>query len=161
MSKEILAKYSVLIAGTQFSVNEINELLKNGIKVIWFAGQNNGKAADELFDSYKEAGFFELYENPLGIETVIEDGQDIDSQKEVLEDLEKGDDRFNLEQFEVEHQPTDRNMIIEAGAGTGKTHVMINRIMYLMHMDPAFSFSKVAMITFTNKATDIMSKLCE
>ena len=156
MSKDVHAKYSVLIAGTQFSVNEINELLKNGIKVIWFAGQNNGKAADETFGPYKEAGFLELYENPLGIETIIEDGQDIDSQKEVLEDLENGDDQFNLEQFEVEHQPMDRNMIIEAGAGTGKTHVMINRIMYLMHMDPAFSFSKVAMITFTNKATDIM-----
>ena len=47
-------------------------------------------------------------------------------------------------------------MIIEAGAGTGKTHVMINRIMFLLHMDPEFDFSKVAMITFTNKATDNM-----
>ena len=156
MSKDIHAKYSVLIAGTQFSVIEISDLLKNGIKVIWFAEQNIYKEAKGELKEFNDAGFLELYKNPFSIETIIEDGQDIDSQKTVLARLEKGDNRFNIEQFEVEHQPMNRNMIIEAGAGTGKTHVMINRIMFLMHMDPEFSFSKVAMITFTNKATDVM-----
>ena len=156
MSKDIHAKYSVLIAGTQFSVIEISDLLKNGIKVIWFAEQNIYKEAKGELKEFNDAGFLELYKNPFSIETIIEDGQDIDSQKSVLVRLEKGDNHFNLEQFEVEHQPMNRNMIIEAGAGTGKTHVMINRIMFLMHMDPEFSFSKVAMITFTNKATDVM-----
>ena len=60
---------------------------------------------------------------------------------------------FNSEQYDIEHQPLEANLSVTAGAGTGKTKVMIDRIMFLKHMQPAMSLSEIAMITFTNEST--------
>lgn len=60
---------------------------------------------------------------------------------------------FNSEQYDIEHQPLTTNLSVRAGAGTGKTKVMIDRIMFLKHLNPAMSLSEVAMITFTNEST--------
>jgi hypothetical protein len=67
---------------------------------------------------------------------------------------------FNLGQFQVEHTGYNSNILVKAGAGTGKTTVMISRIAYLCHMN---SFTAkdlqnhVTMITFTNDAARNMS----
>lgn len=156
MKDIVQAKYSVLIAGSEFSIDDIRNLLHDGLKVIWFTDSTNEQKAKELFCDFKKAGFLELYLNNNNVHIIIEDGANSDDLQKILTTLEEGDVRFNREQYDIEHLPLDKNMIIEAGAGTGKTHVMINRIMFLLHMDPEFDFSKVAMITFTNKATDNM-----
>ena len=40
---------------------------------------------------------------------------------------------FNYEQYEIEHTPTEENILIRAGAGTGKTYAMISpSIFYLL-----------------------------
>ena len=156
MNNQVQAKYSVLIAGGEFSIDDIRNLLQDGLKVIWFTDSDKEQKAKESLCDFKKAGFLELYINNNNAHFIIEDGTDSDDMQEILTALEEGDVRFNREQYDIEHQPLDKNMIIEAGAGTGKTHVMINRIMFLLHMDPEFDFSKVAMITFTNKATDNM-----
>lgn len=73
----------------------------------------------------------------------------------------KGTD-FNIEQYVIEHAPKDENMSIKAGAGTGKTKVMIDRIMYLKHIDPVLSLSEITMITFTNESTmEMRSRLAK
>ncbi len=147
-------KYSILIAGGTWSYEDVLTLLNDGKKVIWFCNQRI-ESTDEI-QVFCESGFARILDNANGIELTIIDGINIEDNMSILEKLEKGDPRFNLEQYVIEHSDHMHNLIVEAGAGTGKTHVMIDRIMYLMHVDENFDFSKVAMITFTNKATDNM-----
>lgn len=66
---------------------------------------------------------------------------------------------FNYEQFAVEHTPVDYNIVIRAGAGTGKTFTMISRIGYIAHTCAGSLLDlldRVSMITFTNEAADQM-----
>lgn len=65
---------------------------------------------------------------------------------------------FNLNQYLVEHS-VNKNVLVKAGAGTGKTHTMISRLMYLIYMKKYTSEElkeKIVMITFTNEAADSM-----
>ena len=66
---------------------------------------------------------------------------------------------FNIEQFLVEHADPDKNIIVKAGAGTGKTHTMISRIGFISYMQnvplPQMA-DHIVMITFTNEAADQM-----
>lgn len=59
---------------------------------------------------------------------------------------------FNKEQYELEHANQVTHCIVKAGAGTGKTTTMIDRLMYLKHLDEELSLENVVMITFTNEA---------
>lgn len=65
---------------------------------------------------------------------------------------------FNINQFLIEHSDSFNNIIVKAGAGSGKTKTMIDRIMYLKHMESDLDFSQIGMITFTNAATNEMKK---
>lgn len=150
------AKYSILVAGADWKEEEILSFLRNGLKLIVFCMSTDCLRFREVFDKFCEAGFAEFYENTNQQQIKLIDGKGIEDSISILEVLERGDTRFNLEQYVIEHQDIKTNLIVEAGAGTGKTHVMINRVMYLLHTDPEFEFKKVAMITFTNKATDNM-----
>lgn len=68
---------------------------------------------------------------------------------------------FNVNQYMVEHGSNDKDIVVKAGAGTGKTHTMISRIMYLIHTN-RLSYKDlmetIIMITFTNEAADQMKK---
>ena len=72
-------------------------------------------------------------------------------EEELWEELKKSP--FNCEQYEIEHQEIQNHLCVSAGAGTGKTKVMIDRIMFLKHMRPAMTLDEIAMITFTNEST--------
>ncbi|MBD0305113.1 MAG: UvrD-helicase domain-containing protein [Nitrospiraceae bacterium] len=52
---------------------------------------------------------------------------------------------------------TDRNIVVTAGAGTGKTTLLVDRLMYLLldHSSP-LDISEVVALTFTNKAANEM-----
>lgn len=68
---------------------------------------------------------------------------------------------FNLQQYEVEHATTIQDILVEAGAGTGKTFSMVSRIAYLCNKEiDAISniAEEVAMVTFTNDAAINMKK---
>lgn len=45
-------------------------------------------------------------------------------------------------------------ILVKAGAGTGKTRVMIERILYILEQDTKLNINDFAIITFTNKATE-------
>lgn len=47
-------------------------------------------------------------------------------------------------------------MYIKAGAGTGKTEVLISKIINILENDPEANLDNMVIITFTNKATDEM-----
>lgn len=54
----------------------------------------------------------------------------------------------------------EKKILIKAGAGTGKTEVLTRRIIRLIDEDPELSITNMAVITFTNKATEeLVSRL--
>ncbi len=55
----------------------------------------------------------------------------------------------------------DRNVIVVAGAGTGKTTLLVNRLVHLLMKEPnPVSMTQIVALTFTNKAaTDIKVRL--
>lgn len=68
---------------------------------------------------------------------------------------------FNLQQYEVEHAPTEKDILVEAGAGTGKTFSMVSRVAFLCNkeMDSVSAMAEeIAMVTFTNDAAINMKK---
>lgn len=47
---------------------------------------------------------------------------------------------------------TDRNLIVTAGAGSGKTSVLVQRFMHLLMVNPDWELTDIVAITFTEKA---------
>lgn len=68
----------------------------------------------------------------------------------------------NIFQYEVEHFDSSSDIIVAAGAGSGKTHTLVSRALYLINTDKVSSLKEIAMITFTNETADRMrEKLAE
>ncbi len=63
---------------------------------------------------------------------------------------------FNIEQYRIEHEDISNNIIVKSGAGTGKTKVMVDRVMFLKHMKEGLDLLDIIMITFTKEATKQM-----
>lgn len=66
---------------------------------------------------------------------------------------------FNIQQYSIEHASANKNILVRAGAGTGKTYSMVSRIAYLCNRyeNPIINLvDDVAMVTFTNDAADNM-----
>ena len=81
---------------------------------------------------------------------LIEEGAMSEEEEQTLRKLS---DRtgFNFQQYEIEHAPTDKNILITAGAGTGKTFSMVSRVAYLCNKsaDAVVDISgDIAMITW-------------
>ena len=52
---------------------------------------------------------------------------------------------------------TDRNIVVTAGAGTGKTTLLVNRLVHLLlYREPPLPLSDIVALTFTNKAANEM-----
>ena len=157
-------KYSLLIFCNDTLLDtdilKINKLLSIGKKVIIFYKQNKDlkltiKNKITNFKEFEKHKFLQIYEINANFNEnsfVIVDGDNINKveliSKQVLD--------FNFEQYKVEHSSENINIAIEAGAGTGKTTVMIDRIMYLLHMDDTLNLDEITMITFTREATQNM-----
>lgn len=68
---------------------------------------------------------------------------------------------FNVEQYLVEHADANKNIVIRAGAGTGKTYTMISRIAYICYTQNVTlqkMSDRIVMITFTNEAANQMER---
>ena len=151
-------KYSILLAGEDLDIDFISSCLKDGIKVLWFGNDSDEDKLSSHFQAFIDAYFLCIYMNPLDLKLVIIDGTGVDTCISKLELLESYDIHFNLQQYVIEHNGTDPLVIVQAGAGSGKTFVMNNRLLYLLHTKEDFLLSDVVMITFTNNATDEMRK---
>lgn len=87
------------------------------------------------------------------------EGNQVEQHKDLLERLDEAT-CFNIGQYKVEHAALD-NVIVKAGAGTGKTYSMISRINYLIwarNYKPEELRQAIAMITFTNDSTNTMKE---
>jgi len=79
--------------------------------------------------------------------------------------------RMNVRQYRIVHAPAGRDVLVRAGAGTGKTETMSERLMFLLatssidvqrdqqdDMPSEFALDQVAMVTFTREAAREMRR---
>lgn len=104
---------------------------------------------------------FEIYIHNLDLdmdEVIVVEGQYTEQQETVLEGVANSTN-WNFDQFKVEHAKGNKNILVQAGAGTGKTYSMVSRIAYLCLSRSHFVnnlVDEIAMVTFTNEAADNM-----
>ena len=103
---------------------------------------------------------FEIYIHNLDLKSdnFVVEGQYTENQKLILENVANSTS-WNFEQYKVEHAKGDKNILVQAGAGTGKTFSMVSRIAYLCASRKQFVnniVDEIAMVTFTNEAADNM-----
>lgn len=94
---------------------------------------------------------------------MIENGKVQQEEKDCLKYLAEHT-TFNSTQYQIEHAPADKNILIKAGAGTGKTYSMISRVSFLTFGNTPYIqdiADELYMITFTNKAADNMKERLE
>lgn len=91
---------------------------------------------------------------------VIQNGKYSPAQERILKKLSE-QSQFNFEQYEIEHASPEKNIVIRAGAGTGKTYTMISRIgfiCYTQNVPLRKMADRIVMITFTSEAADQMEE---
>lgn len=120
-------------------------------------GYKKGISGIASRSSYRSFNF-ELYllkglEKKSLKDVVIEEGE-IGQNEELLSWIAEHSN-FNLQQYRVEHASADKNTLVEAGAGTGKTYSMVSRVAYLCNKrnnNITCIEDELAMVTFTNDA---------
>ncbi|MBE5958728.1 MAG: DNA helicase UvrD [Lachnospiraceae bacterium] len=116
---------------------------------------------DESFNIFNfEIEVVSNLSNYLEEDLLIEEGECSETQRELLKKLSEVS-KFNYQQYVIEHAPSDKNILVAAGAGTGKTFSMVSRVAYLCNrtVDAVVDIvSDIAMITFTNDAAENMNK---
>ena len=154
-----MIRYSLLTSDSSIIENKgaIDTLLKQGIKVLAFGAPAALRMLTANNERYQKARLLQTYliQGSYPVVT-IEDGYDAKSKQAALEKLAALAPSFNLEQYLIEHADAYNSLLVEAGAGTGKTTVMIDRILFLLHTVPDLSLEDIGMITFTNEATQNM-----
>ena len=136
------------------------EFKKNNLKV----GYEEGITISKYMDSFLAFNFSLYYIKDLKSfvtkDMVIIDDTCNTEQHDILYRL-SNHSSFNIQQYDVEHATTNRDILVEAGAGTGKTYSMVSRIAFLCNKqdEPVMNIAdEVAMVTFTNDAAINMKK---
>lgn len=128
----------------------------NRLSIGYKTGLHIGEQSTRAFnlEIYIVNNFGEIITSPC----TIEEGMLDDAAMEMLKSL-AASTTFNFQQYMVEHAPADKNTLVEAGAGTGKTFSMVSRVAYLCNKEiGAISniAEELAMVTFTNDAANNM-----
>lgn len=159
-------RYSILYFKEELTrhYDKIRTYLLDGIKVFWFGETHECEALRKEFPGFVKEFFLQVYDisDMEGVSAIpsskVIDGIGISDKYSTLFDwFERNVYVFNTAQYRVEHCKETANIVVKASAGTGKTTVMIDRILYLMHMIPGLNMSEIYMITFTNEATNQMN----
>lgn len=159
-------RYSILYFKEELTrhYDKIRAYLLDGIKVFWFGETHECEALRKEFPGFVKEFFLQVYDisDMEGVSAIpsskVIDGIGISDKYSTLFDwFERNLYVFNTAQYRVEHCNETANIVVKASAGTGKTTVMIDRILYLMHMIPGLNMSEIYMITFTNEATNQMN----
>lgn len=150
---------------------------KNGTKVFYFS--TNRESVEGLKKKIKE------YITEIGVKNLISEDEQIfnctllysprfEKEIEIINGVDADYYRdelitigqiisFNAEQYLVEHSQNE-DIIVKAGAGTGKTYLLVSRIAYLIWKNSYTEqdiLHKLVLITFTNDATDEMKSRLE
>lgn len=149
--------YSILLCNKNLAEYKqvISEWLFTGTKVVWFGAEADVAWLKESYPLFAEELLLLPYAVDFRDEKVIIDGHDPDN---FLSLLEKKCPLFNAAQYRVEHCGPKAHIVVTASAGTGKTKVMVDRILYLMHTVPTLNMGEISMITFTRDAAGQMNQ---
>lgn len=155
-------RYSLLVSGAEaaaLSPADAEELIRDGVRVMVF-GPQSMRGAWEPLEKHGRRRF--SFHGVSGIPPTLRvaDGVVTEERRKLLLDLAAKAPSFNVEQYFVEHAPVgpDAAVVVKASAGTGKTTVMVDRIMHLFAVIPDLMPSDVCMVTFTNKAAAGMAE---
>lgn len=151
-------KYSLLLSGDEYeniSSEELKTLIEDGIKLFIFVNSSHVTTTKTHFRKLNrnQCSIHEIQTSPPALKII--DGVCDENQLNCLTKLAELSS-FNLEQYRVEHARQSPAIIVKASAGTGKTSVMIDRIVFLLATDESLEPSDIGVITFTNKATSSM-----
>lgn len=151
------AQYSILLCNQNLSEYKykISEWLHTGIKVLWFGTEADVVALKQEYPTFAKEFLLQAYSINIEDKQIIVDGDD---KEDFITIIEKVCPMFNAAQYRVEHCQADEHIVVQASAGTGKTKVMIDRILFLMHTVPDLKMSDIHMITFTNEAANQMNQ---
>ena len=160
------AKYSVLWYERNWSemtFSNIEHYITFGIKVYYITETTEEQYSEQLkkeqlktLEQWKLDGLLSLH-SKVKLSAKLEDNilaEDGLISRNLEVELEQCN-QFNLGQYRMEHANYDQNLVVMAGAGTGKTKTMIDRILFLVLMDYA-KLEEIVMITFTNEAASQM-----
>jgi superfamily I DNA/RNA helicase len=167
-------RYSVLRVGLDgVDVDDLLGLVAYGIRVFVVADRDAESSIDAVrLQAYQDARLLEwatVTEVDLP-DTWVVDGDGIDELAvDVMEALVAADvaGGINLAQYRVVHAPADADVVVKAGAGTGKTETMSERIVYLLATGAGRSSAEeaaprdlraddIALITFTRESASEM-----
>lgn len=136
------------------------DLKKNNLKVGYEDGIKVSKYKDTFLAFNISIYCVPNIQKIIGEELIVVDGQCDEKQHKLLVELSNMTS-FNVQQYDIEHATTNRDILVEAGAGTGKTYSMVSRIAFLCNKqdEPVMNIAdEVAMVTFTNDAAINMKK---
>jgi DNA helicase-2/ATP-dependent DNA helicase PcrA len=174
-----LPRYSVLLVGGEgVDLQQVLGLLDYGIRLFLIT-----KARDETvwngLQHFVQARLLEWECVPtVGPDSAwVVDGNWKSSQDPWIESAAKDADKrggVNLQQYHIVHAPADADVLVTAGAGTGKTETMTERLVYLLATvhgysdaparagDPTtprtISLDDVGLVTFTREAAKEMRR---
>ncbi|MGG3915993.1 UvrD-helicase domain-containing protein [Rossellomorea vietnamensis] len=143
------AKHSYVYVGDETleeNAARIDAMLKRGLRVEWISPHKEDNRENVRVHIWQYAKQYPME---------ITDGVLNEEERNVLKEIGKFSS-FNFEQYVTEHASINKHLMVEAGAGSGKTETIISRIIYLLHLNLVQSLDEIVMITFTNEATDIM-----
>ena len=111
-------------------------IIRNG-ENLEYAFENSSASIPVLTDASKDFKAFHITlcitSQVTNIPTIkISNGCVTEQQISALKTL-SGISSFNVEQYLVEHADANKNIVIRAGAGTGKTYTMISRIAFVCY----------------------------
>ncbi len=137
---------------------------RDNIEIAFEEQKSHAPLADSVGDMFMGFHFsMSLLNAPFDKQTdsfVIRNGKYSSDQESILKKLSE-QSQFNFEQYQVEHADPEKNIVIRAGAGTGKTYTMISRIgfiCYTQNVPLQKMAERIVMITFTNEAADQMEE---
>ncbi len=167
--------YSITRVGLgDLDINEVLGFLHYGIRVFLITEEliQTSYEADEL-DAFKDSRLLEWAVVPGLGETAswIIDGKfESDTDPGALLALEAADitGGINYKQYKIVHAPAGADVVVAAGAGTGKTETMAERIVFLLATNgclgqregdlsvPDLSLDDMVLVTFTKEAAKEM-----
>lgn len=149
---------------------EVEQIAQNIVRKfdsegIFLKGRNfilNSQKANELKINKGYVGFFnfevffvEDLRNIVDENMIISNGNFEGCTQNIIQQIAQKS-KFNLQQYMVEHAPIDKDIVVKAGAGTGKTYSMISRISFICHQSSKANIldvkNEIAMLTFTTEA---------
>jgi superfamily I DNA/RNA helicase len=162
-------RYSVLHVGDDVDVDELFGLMHYGIRVFLVTStEPTLQMTDVELTAFKESRLLEwaVVAEASGCSAWVVDGAwPTDLTEEAKRAVEAADDSggVNLAQYRVVHAPEASDLMVTAGAGTGKTETMSERIVYLLATSGSHETAvgshpvdlradEIALITFTRES---------